>query len=148
MQLLIRTLFIWLLVFAVPAQGAAAATMALCGPSHHRDAAAAQGQANPLAEHAFHVGSSLTAHEQLVPTVQSEQHDSLSASAAAPSKASSADKHKCSACASCCSAGAILNAVLSMPPPGVALTLFADVVAAVDAFATDGPDRPPRLVLA
>jgi len=35
MGLLVRTLLIWLLVLAVPAQGAAAATMAFCGPNHH-----------------------------------------------------------------------------------------------------------------
>jgi hypothetical protein len=144
-QLLIRTLLIWLLVLAVPAQSAAASTMAFCGPGHHP--ASGRGQSSPVNEQAHHQNGA--AHGHMGSAVHSQEHGSaLSASAAAPSKAVAADKHKCSACASCCSAAAILDAVLSVPPPGVSLTVFADVVPTVDAFATDGPDRPPRLVLA
>lgn len=63
-------------------------------------------------------------------------------------KASHAAKQKCSACASCCSLGAILTAVPDIPVTESAPTVFATVVPTVDAFAVDGPDRPPRIVLA
>ena len=39
--MLIRTLLIWLLALAIPAQGAAASTMAFCGAGHHGGTAAA-----------------------------------------------------------------------------------------------------------
>jgi hypothetical protein len=133
-KLLIRTLLMWLLVLAVPAQGAAAATMVFCGPSHFT-----------VAKYA-HQGDR-TAHNHRAQASQLEEHDTASANGAAPLKVASVDAHTCSACASCCSA-AILHAVLSMPAEGVSLALFADGVPSVDAFATDGPDRPPRLVLA
>lgn len=63
-------------------------------------------------------------------------------------KAGHAAKQKCSACASCCSLGAILTTVPVVPVTDSAPTVFAAVVPTVDAFAADGPDRPPRNVLA
>ena len=72
-----------------------------------------------------------------------------SANQVSPSRAApAADSHKCSVCASCCSAGAILNPLPHMPEPEIATTVFAAVPAAVDVFAVDGPDRPPRALLA
>lgn len=72
-----------------------------------------------------------------------------SANQVSPSRAApAADSHKCSVCASCCSAGAILNPLPHVPEPEIATTVFAAVPAAVDVFAVDGPDRPPRALLA
>jgi hypothetical protein len=62
-------------------------------------------------------------------------------------KLAHADKHKCSACASCCSAAVIGSTVLKVPAPGVAPTVFISVVPTVEKFASDGPDRPPRVHL-
>lgn len=62
-------------------------------------------------------------------------------------KASQAAKQKCSVCASCCSLGAILTTVPVVPATDSAPTVFITVVPTVDAFAADGPDRPPRNVL-
>ena len=156
MALLIRTLLVWLLVLAVPAQGAAAATMAFCGPNHPGGAAASRAEQRAPAEHVHP-----QTHPQADPQADAQgsygdhhkataaRADSADAgSSAAPAKSVHADKQKCSACASCCSIGAILNSVLAVPAPELTPTVFSVVVPTVDAFAVDGPDRPPRLVLA
>ena len=137
-NMFIRTLLIWLLVLAVPAQGAAAATMAFCGPNHH----------SVVADHAHHDGIAATAHEH-PPTAALADEDSAAAAVSVGSaKFSDASKHKCSACASCCSFGAILSSVLAVPAPIFTPTVFSAVVPSVDTLAADGPDRPPRIVLA
>jgi hypothetical protein len=144
---LIRTLLIWLLVLAVPAQGAAAATMTFCGPDHHGGGAAATQQAAPAA-HAHHGSDADSAHEHVDIAGQADEETSAAASSAASAKSGHASQSKCSACASCCSFGAILSTVLAVPAPVVAPTVFCAVVPSVDTFAADGPDRPPRIVLA
>jgi hypothetical protein len=145
MGLLIRALLIWLLVLAVPAQGAAAATMAFCGPNHHGGGAAAQMQAAASADHAHHGGAAVADHEHSQAAAVADEDSSAAASTA---KVSDPSKHKCSACASCCSVGAILSSVLAVPAPVFTPTVFSAVVPSVDTFAADGPDRPPRIVLA
>ena len=147
MSLLVRTLLIWLLVLAVPAQGAAAATMAFCGPSHHGDAVAARAVPTLPAKHAhLHADTqSVHGHHDMA---QADAVTTASDSSSAPAKAVHTDKQKCSVCASCCSIGAILNTVLAVPAPNPAPTVFYAVVPAVDALAAGGPDRPPRIVLA
>jgi len=148
MGLLIRTLFIWLLVLAVPVQGAAAATMAFCSPSHHGGAAAEQMQSVGPADHAHHIASAASEHAHHQVAASFDEVSAAPADSTPPSAFSQASKHKCSACASCCSLGAILNAVLAVPTPAFSPTVFSTVVPSVDAFAADGPDRPPRHVLA
>jgi hypothetical protein len=139
---LIRTLCVWLLVLAVPAQNVAAATMAFCGPAHHAGAPAL------VHEHAHHGTNVASAHEHHEMAAQGDDGASASVDDATPAKASSAGQHTCSACASCCSAGAIFDTVLAVPAPIVAPAVFPTVVASVDPFAAAGPDRPPRTVLA
>lgn len=142
-------LLIWMLVLAVPAQGAAAATMAFCGPGH-RGGAAVQMQPVALAHHTHHNGATAEDHEhpQVVAVAAADGDSSALAPSVASFKVSHASKHKCSACASCCSVGAILSSVLAVPTPVFAPTVFFAVVPHVDTFAADGPDRPPRIVLA
>ena len=148
MGLLIRTLLIWLLALAVPAQGAAAATMAFCGPNHHGGVAAAQMQPAAPADHAHQDGGVASEHEHPQAAAVAAEDSSASAASVASAKVSHASKHKCSACASCCSVGAILNSVLEVPAPVFTPTVFSTVVPSVDTLAADGPDRPPRIVLA
>ena len=163
MALLIRTLLVWLLVLALPAQGVAAATMAFCGPHHPGGGAASHAEQRAAAEH-VHPQARPQAHPQAHPEADAQgshgdhgdHHQATAAradsadagSSAAPAKGGHADQQKCSACASCCSIGAILNSVLAVPAPELSPTVFAVVVPTVDAFAVDGPDRPPRIVLA
>ena len=160
MALLIRTLLVWLLVLALPAQGAAAATMAFCGPHHPGGAAASHAEQRAAAEH-LHPQAHPQTHPQAHPQADAQgdhgdHHQATTAradsadagSSAAPAKGGHAVQQKCSACASCCSMGAILNSVLAVAAPDLSPTVFAAVVPTVEAFAVDGPDRPPRIVLA
>lgn len=142
---LIKTLLIWMLVLAIPAQGVAAAGMAFCGPHHHGGGAAAQMQPGAPATHAHHDGAAEAQHDH---PHAAAQVDKVSSASAAFDKASDAGKHKCSACASCCSAGAILSSVLAVVSPLFAPTVITAVAPSVDMFAADGPERPPRIVLA
>ena len=146
MGLLVRTLWVLLLALSVPAQGVAAATMAFCGPNQHGQTALPRLSAT--AAHT-HIGSAAQApHGHDVFADQPDEDESGSASADAPAKLGQADEHKCSACASCCSAGAILSMVLTVPAPVVSRTVFISVVPTVDAFAADRLDRPPRVLRA
>ena len=122
-----RTLLVWLIVLALPVQGASAATMAFCGPAHHGG------------------GQARTAVNDLEAGMAAEA--AFSDDASSMLKASQAAKQKCSVCASCCSLGAILTTVPVVPATEAAPTVFTTVVPTVDAFAADGPDRPPRNVL-
>ena len=144
MGLLIRMFVIWLLVLAVPMQGAAAATMAFCGPNHHGGESARLQLSSNSPDHSHH-GDAAPAHE-LEASVAADA--AVADDAAATVNASHAAKQKCSACASCCSLAAILTSVPVPPVTDSAPTVFAAVVPNVDAFAADGPDRPPRIVLA
>lgn len=151
MGLLIRSLLIWLLVLAVPAQGAAVAAMVGCGPKHHGGGSASAVLAPAVEAHAHTGMQAAGAHDHAVMAAVTGDADDASASTnQTPHTASagSADAHKCSVCASCCSAGAILNTVPTVPAAQITRTVFADLLVAVDAFAVDGPDRPPRAVLA
>ena len=138
-----RTLLIWLMVLAVPAQGAAAAIMAFCGPNHHAGTAATQAWQTEAAEH-----SMLRSHAHQDKAAHADQSNSASAASAEPSQGNHAAKQKCSACASCCSISAILSPPLAVPALAVTPTVFSTVVPTVDAFAAGGPDRPPRIARA
>ena len=143
----VRTLLIWLLVLAIPAQGAAAATMAFCGPNHHGEEAIEVQWVEP-AEYEHLDSGAMTIHGHHDVTAQVDQASSAPEGFAVTGKLSNPDTHKCGACASCCSIGAILNSVRAVPAPVFTPTLFSTVVPCVDTFAADGPDRPPRIVLA
>jgi hypothetical protein len=143
----IRTLFIWLLVLAVPVQGAAAATMAFCGPGHHGGGASAAMQATASADHA-HLGGEHADHQHTQGEALADEGSAVSTDSAAPAEVKHGSQQKCSVCASCCSLGAILSSVLAVPAPVFSPTVFSTVVASVELFAADGPDRPPRTVLA
>lgn len=144
MSLLVRTLLIWLLVLAVPAQGAAAATMVFCGSNHHGTGSARAEVSAAVSKHSHHGDT------EYVQEIHSGESSTMAAADDAPAvaKVSQAAKQKCSVCASCCSMGAILTTVPVVPATDSAPTVFTIVVPTVDAFAVDGPDRPPRNVLA
>lgn len=147
MGLYVRSLLISLLVLAVPAKAAAAVTLSFCGPNHHRGGPAQQAA---VAEHAHDGSVAQTAHghDSVAAQPDGDEATSASASTAAPAKLIQADEQKCSACASCCSGGAILSTMLAIAAPEVGPAVFIADVPRVDAFAASGPDRPPRIRLA
>jgi hypothetical protein len=128
----LRIAMMWLLAVALPLQGSVAATLRVCGPGHDRMAvaAAAVAQHDHAAHH--HDGAQASAHDGDAAT--QDLHKSA--------------QHKCSACAACCVTAALPAATLrfeaavdaTAPPPLVFLSSVA--------FLTDGPDRPPRRLLA
>jgi hypothetical protein len=144
MGLLIRTL-LWLLVFAVPVQGIAATAMAICGLNHHTGSAAAQVQRGAPISHTHNDSAAAPEHQHHQPVAEAATDE---AAPVASSQVGDASGHKCSACASCCTAGATPSSVPALPTPVSAPTVFSAVVPDVGGFATDGPDRPPRHVVA
>ena len=136
-----RLVFAFFLAAAIPLQGMAAATMALCGPvssvpSHD----ASTVPHHPGAESQHH-GHQLHQHASASPDVQEHLHHAGTAS-------DKLSKSKCSVCASCCLAAAIPSAVLVFN--SVVMTdFFAPAVSiGAPAFLTAGQERPPRTFLA
>ncbi|MGL6111139.1 MAG: hypothetical protein ACRC2B_13680 [Rubrivivax sp.] len=141
---MLRTLVIWLLVLALPAQGAIAATMVFCGPNQHASAVAATAAQDGHAQHDDHAHTAQV-HAHLV---DGGAGDTASVQSAAPEMLGQADTPKCSVCASCCSPAAIHSTVAKLPVLDAAITVFATVAPAIEPFVADGPDRPPRHALA
>jgi hypothetical protein len=139
-----RTLLTWLLLLAIPVQGMAAATMAFCGPSHHAGASREQPRQGASAAHVHHGSDAPGAHHHRGAAPPA----GAPTDAAAPATLTQADDQKCSACASCCSFSAVPSAALAVPAAALCATRFNAVVPRIDAFTADGPDRPPRSLLA
>jgi hypothetical protein len=119
----LRSLFVWLLLLALPVQGLAAARML---PSVSAPAVTAAAQATPAAQHC---------------------HDLPAAHAAGTSAGDHQDKHR-GACPGCCIAVALVSTPLVPPavaPPSVAIPFRAAWVASVDPTL---PERPPRRLVA
>ena len=142
MTRLVKTLLIWLLVMVVPMQGAAAASMAFCGPNHH-GAGVAHAETHATGSAHAHHGDVLSLHalDPGQPAAVTAPDDAPAAAQASP-----AANQKCSACAACCTLGAVLPAVPVVPVTDPAPAVCTATVPTVDPFATDGPDRPPRNV--
>jgi hypothetical protein len=122
----LRSLFVWLLLLALPFQGLAAARML---PSARVPAAMTAAHAVPMAQGC---------------------HDMHTAHAAHADKASGGDhgdKHR-GTCAGCCIVVALVAAPLvppAFPPPSVAIPFRAGHVASVDPTLLE---RPPRFFVA
>jgi hypothetical protein len=132
---MVRVLLTWLLALALPVQGVVAATMVLCGPNHHDRAAAAAVAHDADAAHEPH-------------DVAAHSHHEAGDETATPDKFAQSDIQKCSVCASCCSAAAIHDTIPKLPVFEPVAAEFAALASAIEPFASGGPDRPPRHVLA
>lgn len=162
MSRLVRRFVVWLLVAIVPVQGYAVVTMAACGPIHERmSAATTRSHAGAVAGVSHHGGSELRAHDH-----RAHEHGAREVSVSAPQdhgvvapaaettvlgaeRAVDFDSFSCSVCAACC-VGAVVPAgevslEVAAPSPG---TLRPSSAARLTAVTLDGPDRPPRLILA
>lgn len=141
---MVRMLLIWLLAVALPAQGVMAATMVFCGPNHHDQASAAAVAHDADAAHQAQDVSAHSHHE----AADGQAENTASDETAVPDKFAQADMQKCSVCASCCSAAAIHDTVPKLPVLEPVAQDFAALAPAVEPFAADSPDRPPRHLLA
>jgi len=133
---LLRTVWICLLVLALPAQGMAAATMAFCGQAGHH---APSGTAHNM--HGMHHGVDADTDSKTPATALP-----VTADMAQPNAHESG--HTGSACASCCAAAFITAAGSKMVAIDMAATLQTTALVDIGPFATDAPERPPRAVLA
>ena len=141
---MVRMLLIWLLALALPAQGVIAATMVFCGPNHHGQATAAAVAHDADSAHRS-LGSAANSHHE---AVGGQAEYTAPDEAAAAETLSPSGMQKCSVCASCCSAAAIHDTVPKLPALEPVAADFAALASAVEPFAADGPDRPPRHILA
>lgn len=127
----LRFVILWLLALALPMQGMASALMVHCGTSHQRMQLHTQA-------HTPHVGS-----EHVHPVLAQDHH-------AAPGDTAhdTTSKVSCSACAVCCSVCALPSSVLKFAAPEPCTTVFDALVPTVEPFAAEGPERPPRRLMA
>lgn len=119
-----RIALAWLLAVALPIQGYAAQTMLLCGPASHQ-AGLVEGHAGPGHDHAA-----------MAQGGDQGQHDA----------GQHAGPHtgKCSLCAACCNAVAILASAMSFAVAPPDLPEVPTLQAAHDRVIVGGLDRPPR----
>jgi hypothetical protein len=154
---LIRLLLVCLLAAAMPLKGMAAVVMLACAPVHGAAAAlhAPPGHAgHPSAVHGPHAGAASHAahadhaahghHAMAGHHAQADQADPDEAGAAA----SLQFEHKCSACAACGAAAALPAEPPRLVPPETGPEAFRPLPLSAVRFFTDGPDRPPRILLA
>jgi len=147
MGVLIRTALIWLLAVALPFQGAVAATMLACGPSHpgspsHAMAAPHHHGDDADAAHGHHAPGSHD-HGSHHGTVDRTDAERASASVVKSPGAST-----CSVCAACCTVSVLPAAALPFLPEAVSDSIVVFTASQPVVFLTGGPERPPRTVLA
>ncbi|MBI3369858.1 MAG: hypothetical protein HY021_15825 [Burkholderiales bacterium] len=142
MQVWLRLLIVWFIAIALPVQGIAGVTMAHCGSSHERMGAAMEAAQH---RHADHDAGVAHHHDADVADGGAQaDHDTATQAEAQSSKLSDLAQYKCSSCASCCAGSALPSAPPRLPEPTAAPAFFVEVLVTVDAFVSDGPDRPPR----
>jgi hypothetical protein len=143
MQVWLKLLIVWFVAIALPVQGMAGVTMAHCGSSHARMVAVMEASQHRHSDHDAVAAHHHDAHETDIAT---QGHHTAQAKSQ-PGKLSDLAQYKCSSCASCCAGSALPSAMPRMPEPTAAPAVFAEEMVTVDAFASDGPDRPPRTPL-
>jgi hypothetical protein len=145
MQVWLRLLFVWFIAIALPAQGMAGVTMAHCGQSHESMGAATDASHH---RHAAHDASTAHQHDADIADGADQADDTMAAQAKEQSgKLSDLGQYKCSSCASCCAGAALPSAMPRALEPTAAPAVVTEEMVTVDAFASDGPDRPPRIYL-
>ncbi len=139
MNKFIKLLAVWILVFALPMQGFAAATMINCEQSHSHDAKnLAEGHNHVMhSEHDEGVSHEATAHENV--TDNHATHHS------------SSTKHACSHCGTCtvcCTSSAIVASALNIPAQfNSSNANLAYSASQFTSFISAGIERPPRFIL-
>ncbi|TAL20768.1 MAG: hypothetical protein EPO01_12965 [Aquabacterium sp.] len=132
----VRLFLLWLLAVALPMQGAAAAAMLHCSQAQGAGQVATQAHAHHHDHDHGHDHAAMQGHAD-AGNARSATHDDHAAG-----------KTGCSACASCCHALALPAPAIVLPMQEPAFTPFALRAHAAAVFLTDGPERPPRALLA
>lgn len=138
----LKLLIVWFVAIALPVQGMAGVTMAHCGQSHER-----MGAAMEASQHRYTAADAGAAHHHDADMADgADQADYATAiqAKAQPDKLSDLAQYKCSSCNSCCAGSALPSAPPGLPESTAAPAVFIEEMVTIDAFASDGPDRPPR----
>ncbi|MEN9420502.1 MAG: hypothetical protein RI988_4123 [Pseudomonadota bacterium] len=145
MQVWLRLLTVCFVAIALPVQCIAGVTMAHCGTSHERLGAAMEAAQHRHA--ASHTGAAhphdIDARDDAVPAVEVDQASAAPATAQA-GKLTDRAPYKCSSCSLCCAGSALPSAAPRLPEAPAEAAAFAELIVTVGAFASNGPDRPPR----
>jgi hypothetical protein len=145
MRRVIRLVFAFLLVAALPLQGIAAVTMTLCGSgqsAHHADSPAPSHGVMAADQHADH---GMHHHQHASAALADDDQAALHSPRVGPDKQS---QSKCSVCASCCSAAAVPSAAVAFDSVVMAEFFAPAASTGAPAFLTAGLERPPRPFLA
>jgi hypothetical protein len=113
-----------------------------CGSSHQRMHGAGSSGNNQAHEHHHAMDHGAA------PTGADHHHTAAADASAQPDKYADLAQFKCSACGSCCSSAAMPGCSLAVPEPTPVVHWQSVHFVARFGFVTDGPDRPPRPVLA
>ena len=128
-MLMLRILFAWLLIVAVPMQGFAAASMLMCDMGEQHQHTAQAGEPHDHTAMHDHMGGA--------------DPSRIHAAEPAPDASPDAD-HTCSICAACCNGMALvgLNHLVAMAPAPQAK--LAEPFLLVHTLPAPVPDKPPR----
>ena len=152
MNAVFRCFVACLIALALPVQGMASMTMAHCGQGHerkHSDQEPAHHHERHDSANPHHHESALTEASDEAPSALTEASDEVAAANHPPAQADElSDLARCSSCASCCAGSVLPSVMLRIPEPAPAPTVFVVDIVDIGAFATGGPDRPPRSILA
>lgn len=134
----LRSLFIWLVVLALPLQGLAAVTMVLCGSAPHHTFVAAEVD-SAAASVASTAGHDHTQHD----------HAAALSSGDAGGLPDGLGKttplnHKCGVCASCCHSIAISSSPVTVSAQPLPAADMAEPFVVIHAVPPQALERPPR----
>ena len=139
MYKLTKLLFAWLLIFALPLQAYASASMQNCAVSHNKSVHITQSvQAN--LNHLVAI-TTLNAHHQHLHTASQHSHPTHQSQ---PSKNS---QDKCSACSACCASCGLVNSLSPCIPTFISSALIQFVQKSFSNHTPAGLDPPPKHLL-
>lgn len=143
MRAKLRFVLTWLLLFALPLHGWAAAAMINCGPSHHRMAhtAAVDGTTFGTIDRSTDMGHGAGHHAT---AVQGSHDHADEPTGHGHNELVKVGASKCSACSACCSAFALPTTIVSLASVPSASFVPPVLPDAVVFFLTTGPERPPK----
>ncbi len=141
MRFLNKTLLAWLLIVAIPAQGFAAAAMQMCVPGRHGTPVVVAVQNN------HHHSATNHDHASVIQAAHEHNDQATDVTVATDTK-SEQGQGKCSACASCCVAPAIVSRLVIGVSPTSTTSLIPFASTSFLSHISDGLDPPPRSILA
>lgn len=129
-----KTFLLWLLLFALPVQGFAAAVRLSCGSEHHTDLPTAAKTAQDIHHH-HHEFQNQTVQDAASTDFPAAQLDDYESS-------------YCSACAACCAGAVVPPSIVDWSP--FFSSSFSPVTSSASSFTGHIPaglERPPRHIL-